>query len=176
MESIVDSLVLPGATIRHTALLGHPKEATSDSLYHKLPTPLSFRLFEIITVFPYLSCKMNTVSLDDHAPYQALSYCWGSPNRSVTLRCNGYKLKISPNLAAGLRRLNAYAGEARRTRPPCFWVDQICINQEDHAERTQQVRMMRSIYQQSTHTIIWLALENGEYHLLRGYLDFTSAY
>ena len=160
MESVVDSSVLSGAAIGDTSLPGHPTDVASDCLYHTLPTPLSFRLIEITTVFPYLSCKMKTVSLDNHAPYQALSYCWGSPNRRVTLRCNGLKLKISSNLAEGLKRLHAYAVQARSMS---FWVDQICINQEDDAERTQQVCMMRSIYQRSIRTIVWIPLKNCEY-------------
>lgn len=134
----------------------------SDSLYHKLATRTSFRLIESIEILPYLSCKMKTVSLADHTPYRALSYCWGSPKRSVTLRCNGFKLRISPNLAEGLKKLRAYAAEAD---VGSFWVDQICINQEDNVERTQQVRIMRSIYKRSTRTIIWLPLKNGKCYL-----------
>ena len=142
-----------------TLLPGFPAEDPPGSLYHKLPTPTSFRLIEIAKASPHLSCNMRTVSLADSTPYHALSYCWGSSNRSVTLRCNGFKLKISSDLAKGIKRLYAYAVETHAT---LFWVDQICINQEDNAERTQQVRMMRSIYQQSTRTIIWLPLKNSE--------------
>ena len=159
MAYVVVGTRLPGAVIEDASLPGYPAKFPPDPLYDALPTPLSFRLIEIITVFPRLSCKMKTVSLTDHTPYQALSYCWGSPNRSVTLWCNGFKLKISPNLAKGLKRLYAYAV---RADVKSFWVDQICIHQEDNAERTQQVRMMRSIYQRSTHTIIWLPLKNSE--------------
>ena len=160
--SVSHSSVPSGVASGNTSLPEYSAEVPPDSLYHKLPTNLSFRLIEIVTVFPYLSCKIKAVSLDEHTPYQALSYCWGSPYRSVTLRCNGFKLKISPNLAEGLKRLYAYVVESRWAIPPLFWVDQICINQEDNAERTQQVRMMRSIYQQSTRTIIWLPLKNSE--------------
>jgi len=163
MESGIDPSVLPGATTGDTSLPEFPAEDAPDSLYHKLPTAISFRLLEIVKVFPYLSCNMRTVSLADATPYHALSYCWGSPNRSVTLRCNGFKLKISPNLAEGLKMLHEHAVEAHWTS---FWVDQICINQEDNAERTQQVRMMRSIYRRSTQTIVWIPLNNGECSLM----------
>ena len=156
--SVADSSVLPGATSGDTSLPEYSAEVPPDSLYHKLPTPISFRLLEIIKVFPYLTCKMRTVSLAESTLYYALSYCWGSPNRSVTLRCNGVKLKISSNLAEGLKRLHAHAVKAHLT---WFWIDQICINQEDNAERTQQVRLMRFIYQRSIQTIIWLPVKNG---------------
>ena len=174
--SSISSIILPGATGRDRSMPGSLAKITPDSLYHTLPTLFSFRLIKIVAVFPYLKCEMKTVSPDEHPPlYQALSYCWGSPDRSVTLRCNGFKLGISTNLAEGLRKLYAYSGKIRREKHSAearwdksrwFWVDQICINQEDNAERTQQVRIMRSIYKRSTHTIVWLPINNGECSLL----------
>ena len=161
--SSISSIVLPGATGGDRSLPGSSAEIAPDCLYHTLPTPLSFRLMKIVAVFPYLKCEMKTVLPDEHIPsYQALSYCWGSPNQSVTLRCNGFKLKISSNLAEGLRKLHAYSVETGWKTSGWFWVDQICIDQEDNAERTQQVRIMRSIYKRSTHTIVWLPVKNGE--------------
>jgi hypothetical protein len=102
------------------------------------------------------------VTMGAYPAYQALSYCWGSSDLSVELRCDGCTVMISPNLAEGLGRLHLYARRRGRKSPPLYWIDQICINQQDDIERTQQVRMMRDIYQQSTDTIIWLPLENGE--------------
>jgi hypothetical protein len=37
-----------------------------------------------------------------------------------------------------------------------FWIDQICINQTDLTERTQQVGIMPSIYGNSVRTLGWL--------------------
>lgn len=37
-----------------------------------------------------------------------------------------------------------------------MWIDQICINQEDEAEKVQQVRLMSDIYHSAFSTIIWL--------------------
>lgn len=37
-----------------------------------------------------------------------------------------------------------------------FWIDAICINQRDRAERSQQVGMMRDIYSRAQSTVIWL--------------------
>ena len=167
--SSISSIVLPGATGGDRSLPGCSAEIAPDCLYHTLPTPFSFRLIAIVAVVPNLNCVMESFSPDEYTPpYQALSYCWGSPNQSVTLRCNGFKLRISSNLAEGLRRLHAYASSMKTPWKAYgwFWVDQICINQEDNVERTQQVRIMRSIYKRSSHTIIWLPLKNGESYLL----------
>ena len=43
-----------------------------------------------------------------------------------------------------------------------FWIDSICINQEDDEERTQQVSIMRMIYQQASKVTIWLGEEDEE--------------
>lgn len=45
---------------------------------------------------------------------------------------------------------------------PTFWIDSICINQEDPDERASQVSMMSDIYQMAEKVIIWLgALEES---------------
>lgn len=36
------------------------------------------------------------------------------------------------------------------------WIDQICINQDDLEERSQQVQLMRDIYQTASRVLIWL--------------------
>lgn len=43
-----------------------------------------------------------------------------------------------------------------------LWVDAICINQEDVAERNEQVPMMDRIYQNAWRTIVWLGPETQE--------------
>jgi hypothetical protein len=37
-----------------------------------------------------------------------------------------------------------------------IWVDSVCINQKDPAERSSQVAMMRDIYESSEEVVIWL--------------------
>ena len=40
-----------------------------------------------------------------------------------------------------------------------LWIDAICINQEDLDERSQQVGLMRQIYSQASHVVVWLGPE-----------------
>jgi hypothetical protein len=56
--------------------------------------------------------------------------------------------------------LRTFAGRDSSTRR--LWVDAICINQQDLAERRAQVKRMRSIYEDSTATIVWLGKEADE--------------
>jgi hypothetical protein len=45
-----------------------------------------------------------------------------------------------------------------------IWVDAICINQEDNAEKSQQVQQMAQIYSKAIGALVWLgdAYEDGE--------------
>jgi hypothetical protein len=42
-----------------------------------------------------------------------------------------------------------------------LWIDQICINQPDPAEKVQQIPLMGMIYTHATNTIIWLGDADG---------------
>ncbi|KAK5661799.1 hypothetical protein OQA88_9901 [Cercophora sp. LCS_1] len=44
--------------------------------------------------------------------------------------------------------------------PKHIWIDAICINQTDLAERSQQVSIMGDIYQQCVMTLVWLGKED----------------
>lgn len=43
-----------------------------------------------------------------------------------------------------------------------FWIDSICINQNDTSERESQIRLMGQIYRQATQTLVWLGEQTGE--------------
>jgi hypothetical protein len=66
------------------------------------------------------------------------------------LPCYKQDLAVTTNLAAALRKLRHHIHY--RT----LWVDAICINQGDVAERVAQVAIMRLIYEQAKQTLIWL--------------------
>ena len=91
--------------------------------------------------------------------YDALSYCWGSPNFNRILKCNGTAYPITENLFNALQRL-------RRTTEPdrYLWVDAICINQHDSWERSFQVGNMLAIFQKAQQVNVWLA-EHGRHTL-----------
>lgn len=44
--------------------------------------------------------------------------------------------------------------------PNRFWVDAICVNQNDIPERNAQVQLMRSIYRDAALVLSWLGLTN----------------
>lgn len=83
--------------------------------------------------------------------YEALSYTWGVAAPKYSIRLNGlHSLPLTPNLYAALKRLRT--GNGKRT----LWVDGICINQADIAEKTAQVGMMALIYSNAVCVNAWL--------------------
>ena len=95
--------------------------------------------------------KLHTYEFDEGCPtYNTLSYVWGSPENTSTFQCNGCRLRVTKTLHQALRDL--YDPDSLRL----WWIDQITINQCDDEEKTQQVAMMREIYERSDLTIAYL--------------------
>jgi len=122
------------------------------SQYCPLDTPTSLRLLKL------LPGKYNDdlVGVLEHADltqlpnYEAVSYVWGAAENPVKFSCNGIKMDITENLAAGLRRLR-HIPTVR-----CLWVDSICIDQKNDKEKSHQVRQMAEIYRSARKVLIWL--------------------
>ena len=108
----------------------------------------------------------------DTPPYYALSYTWNDSHHDRLvisgkrilmddplrleydirhpIWCGEQRLLISTNLRDALRRLR------HATQPQTFWIDALCINQEDLDERASQVLIMQRIYHKSTMVKLWL--------------------
>ena len=86
--------------------------------------------------------------------YTALSYAWGrrGDNDNCGLFCHGHLLPTTPNLDGALRHLRL------RDSSVMLWIDQICINQSDHKEKSHQVTLMQHIYHSARNTIAWLGV------------------
>ncbi|KAH9985485.1 heterokaryon incompatibility protein-domain-containing protein [Xylariaceae sp. FL0662B] len=91
-----------------------------------------------------------------HGTYEALSYVWGSEHDLVAVKFGSQgaaKLFVTRNLAEALLHLRY------PDRPRILWVDAICINQMDNAEKSTQVMMMGQIYSNATCVLAWLGQE-----------------
>jgi hypothetical protein len=82
--------------------------------------------------------------------YKALSYTWGDGNVKSIMSINGKKLTITESLAIALYHIRPKSESLK------IWIDQICINQEDLQEKTDQVRRMDRVYRNSDEALIWL--------------------
>jgi Heterokaryon incompatibility protein (HET) len=109
-----------------------------------------------------ISCVLSTVSLETKPTYEALSYVWGNEKEVNKVALRGPALlgdimfKVKPNLFAALKDLR----DEKNDR--ILWVDAICINQKDEAERTKQVGFMGMIYSNTSHLLISLGLADED--------------
>lgn len=110
-----------------------------------------------------VECSLETISLDGHPRYIALSYVWGDATITEEILVNGISLAATTNLAASLRQLRVSRSGERENLilnlPPLLWVDAICINQHDILERSSQVQLMSDIYSSAIKVISWLGPE-----------------
>lgn len=123
--------------------------------YHYRSLDSEQRQIRLITLEPGawsnpICCTIKTVFFDSKPEYDALSYVWGDAKNLKTIRLDNHPFEVTENLWIVLRRL----------RDPnthlSLWIDAICINQMDKAEKSQQVAMMGEIYSSCLSTRIWL--------------------
>ena len=101
-----------------------------------------------------LKGRLELANIDSAGGYEALSYVWGTSNQSgnISIRNgdNEWLVDLTASLKETLLRLRFPDRERR------LWVDQICINQSNLAERSQQVQFMNRIYKRASHILVWL--------------------
>ena len=103
-----------------------------------------------------LSCILKVVSLNNAPQYEALSYAWGAANDAQSIRVNDKTIAVTKNLEIALRYLRKSATDR------ILWIDAICINQRDVAERDSQVTFMGDIYRSADHALVWLGETDDE--------------
>ncbi|KAF7509744.1 hypothetical protein GJ744_007439 [Endocarpon pusillum] len=101
-----------------------------------------------------VQCTLIESRLLNKDPYETISYRWD--DAQTTIVCNGRALSIRRSLAGALRALRY------RDQPRLLWADAICIQQDDNAEKDNQVQLMRRIYSQAQGVLVWLGETAGD--------------
>jgi hypothetical protein len=121
-----------------------------------------------------LYCRLVSASLTCSPSYEALSYTWGTTEKDSPITCGGLQLFITQNLHEALRYLR------QPDRERVMWADALCINQDNDSERTEQVLMMREIYANASHVVIWLGKDTREdkvaFSMLNRFQEMFSKY
>lgn len=144
-------------------------------IYESLPSATSIRLLLIDYEGSQpdanlIKLAFRIVDLDNAPAFAALSYVWGDhrpalnqgfnkkrSQRYFNIICDGRKISVTYNLFCALRRLAAIQdGSSAQVGDSGIWIDQLCINQKNLAERSQQVAMMDRIYGQARTVTAWL--------------------
>jgi hypothetical protein len=125
-------------------------------LYHSLPLGNNGDAIRVIDILPGrkdsdIKIKIRTTRLNSGIAYEALSYSWGDSLEHSTISVQGeYRIGVTDNLHRALKRLR------RRFQRRSVWIDQLCINQADYHERSQQVGIMGPIYENARCVHVWL--------------------
>lgn len=95
-------------------------------------------------------------SLEDVADveYETISYAWGDPTLSAKIVVNSMTLLFPRETQKALLRLRL------RDKPRTVWIDAVCINQMDKAERSRQVAIMSQIYRKGIRNVVYLGDDN----------------
>jgi hypothetical protein len=143
-------------------------------VYDPLDCSLDLNAIRLLKVLPELSGGLIQVEMQQAAPgtvnpetasqssevldqnsipgYKCLSYTWGEPCEGREILLNGYIFRVRDNLFG-------FLDIARRLFPMEFlWVDAICIDQSNLAERGHQVERMGRVYECAMSVLIWLGI------------------
>ncbi|TDZ30880.1 Heterokaryon incompatibility protein 6, OR allele [Colletotrichum spinosum] len=137
-------------------------------------SPLGEREFRLLTLSPGafsspLAANLSTHQIDtfvdeaanhgdDDIPesatsYEAISYVWGSDAKPRSITIAGAPVAITENLYHCLQRVRLASAPRR------LWVDALCINQADAAEKQAQVLLTHDIYASARRTLAYLGEE-----------------
>lgn len=107
-----------------------------------------------------IACEFFHYSLDEAPSYSTLSYTWASPDldKEETAFCADSSLSIQLNLSAWIHT----HGISLADQGHLFWIDQLCIDQSNIIERSNQVRLMKEIYAKSSKLFVWLGPGSDE--------------
>jgi hypothetical protein len=118
-------------------------------------------------------CTLQYFPLLSSPPYVALSYAWREPSTregetlsKETVLVDDRHCSVTMNLALALRTL--------RVETLCIWVDALCIDQSNTAERSAQVAIMRKIYEHAKKVVVWLGPEKGESTLALDFIELIA--
>ena len=97
--------------------------------------------------------QLQTISLEKAPAYNALSYTWGPPSTNPEHRLQGYL--FTENLVDCVNHISSKL-------PGLWWIDAICIVQDDLQEKRHQVKKMRDIYARAQKVHVWLSPDNDD--------------
>ncbi|KAK8022021.1 hypothetical protein PG993_012788 [Apiospora rasikravindrae] len=117
------------------------------------------RLFELLPADDndvLVQGRLHYHSLARKPVYNTVSYVWGDPGLTgEQIEVDGQTLRVTPNLHKLLRNLRS-SRDQDEGGVGLLWIDAICINQQDLAERNHQVAKMRQIYERCRADLVWL--------------------
>ena len=91
-----------------------------------------------------------TVELEKAPEYAAISYTWGAPLPAKTVKIDGCPFAVRGNTVYALWQAKQCG------KYECYWLDAVCINQDDLDEKSAQVELMGDIYSRAAKVVVSL--------------------
>lgn len=155
-----------------------PPELSSKSedevspVYAPLPDPSSYiRLLRIQSVeatssdTSHVRCVLHLFPLEQAPPYNAISYTWGPPTPTKSIYVDGKLREIRKNCKDVL--LQAYNWQPSEY----YWIDAICIDQNNLEEKGPQVAMMGDLFGKAKHVLACVGNHADDSELLYATLE-----
>jgi hypothetical protein len=132
-------------------------ERFKSSPYHQLEEQK--RQFRLLKLFnsdtECIKCELGTFSLTDNdlPSWKALSYRWGDDEPNFVVHLNDEAIPIRKNLHKIITQM------VKENRRDWIFIDALCIDQENEAEKPGQVELMGEIYRQAEAVVTWIVYE-----------------
>lgn len=121
-------------------------------------------------------CSMGTICLSDNnpPPFVVISYSWGDARIRKDIIIDGVRVSVPLNTELALRYFHFKefptthwrSGQKLSAEDPLvadvIWIDSVCINQHDRAERGSQVLLMGKVYSMAEVVPVWLGEEQRD--------------
>jgi hypothetical protein len=152
--------------------------------YSSLVSKNGERFIRVLKIHPNdderrLRCSLEIIDLNKSPVYDCLSYTWSDPlyhelsadpseakkqtaELIKQIECDGKIIPITENLEDALLQfsktgyISTHVEGCRENEQGFIWIDAICINQIDNAEKSVQIAMMDEIYSGARRVIAWL--------------------
>ena len=132
-------------------------DMSSTFVYPDLPKGSYIRILQLQPAPNYeypVECNLQKLCLEDgpdeRPAFDAVSYVWGTQDRTRHIFCDGETISVTVNCELALRHLRS------KDRLRTLWIDAICINQKSEEERNDQVLRMGDIFKTAVNMYIWL--------------------
>ncbi|CAH0047095.1 unnamed protein product [Clonostachys solani] len=112
-----------------------------------------------------LSFHVVSLGQTEIPKFVALSYAWGDVGKTLDLQVSGHPVCLTHNLYDILQCLSLDESSE------FFWIDALCINQDDVDERSTQVLLMREVYSLATSVRVFLSLESEPLNIGMTFLE-----
>lgn len=125
-------------------------------IYHTCALHPTLDSIRLLTIEPALdssgliSCHLQTVTFAQRPRYNVLSYRWGDETNKKKILVAGEELDVTRNLHDAINHLRTNLAGAP------IWIDAVCINQSNTAEKTRQLQIMPHIYSRAVLALVFL--------------------